>query len=764
MSEQVNEAGLQQNVRSQDQQHNPLLNMRDRLFFALFCRVSLLYSHSIPRYLQRTLEFLLLFEALLALGLFIFIHMAFVRVPVDCLSHVHDIWPKNGILRVEIIKNASNDYTLNDSYRKLEESFHLTDADLIDLHETGIIVEKMDEASSEKVNVTKFPEEEKNHSSSIVQNLNFYLQHLKKFSRRWLMTEDMYVVEYSLEYGLLRLSPKTRNHLNVTVMLVILDPTKDKCFGGWFSQVMLEEFLGYEDVLLSSLYELATKQNNSGFFRNVLSGDNYRFIEVSVSRVSYVTAAFLMIFFTLSISMLLRYAHQQIFLFIVDLLQVFDRNALITFPLAPLLTAVLALIGVEALMSELFTEASTAFYVILIVWLADQYDVICCHTNISRRHWLRFFYLYHFVFYAYHYRFNGHFSSITLATSWLFIQHSMIYFFHHYELPSIVHQARVQNLVLQAQRQSIALPTARRGVDGTALVSQSETSAGQEVNYGAVIAFIPEDSSSQTQSPNNAAEGAGLSNTGTVQRFGQQRQTWSLFNLPAFRFSNSLILAQVFVRHQPESSQQPSERLTQTAAPVSQRTASDEENSNVSNASEAHNQRLAGDIVSNQAVALPCETQQDMELPTDVMNIPWKLEEKMDEDVDVSNESNPVHISGGKDGGEGTNIKPSVDAAVDPAGSFYQQNVAQQPEDQSTTELESNLELLSERSSVASVSDNLTSLAYTSHTCHTIYTNGNSDHSTNQIQELSRSAISSKSEATCSEDHQPPTENGNQTC
>lgn len=79
----------------------------------------------------------ILLQALLALGLFIFIHMVFVREPVDCLSHVHDIWPKNGILRVEIIKNSSNDYTLNESYRKFEESFHLTDTDLIDLHETG---------------------------------------------------------------------------------------------------------------------------------------------------------------------------------------------------------------------------------------------------------------------------------------------------------------------------------------------------------------------------------------------------------------------------------------------------------------------------------------------------------------------------------------------------------------------------------------------------------------------------------------------------
>jgi len=46
--------------------------------------------------------------------------------------------------------------------------------------------------------------------------------------------------------------------------------------------------------------------------------------------------------------------------------------------------------GVEALISELFNEASTGFYVILIVWLADQYDVICCHTALGRRHWLRY--------------------------------------------------------------------------------------------------------------------------------------------------------------------------------------------------------------------------------------------------------------------------------------------------------------------------------------------------------------------------------------
>ena len=33
--------------------------------------------------------------------------------------------------------------------------------------------------------------------------------------------------------------------------------------------------------------------------------------------------------------------------------------------------------------------------------------------------------MYHFAFYAYHYRFNGTFSGLALFTSWLFIQVSM---------------------------------------------------------------------------------------------------------------------------------------------------------------------------------------------------------------------------------------------------------------------------------------------------------------------------------------------------
>uniref|UniRef100_A0A4D5RMA5 Putative cytochrome p450 9e2-like isoform x2 n=1 Tax=Ixodes scapularis TaxID=6945 RepID=A0A4D5RMA5_IXOSC len=253
--------------------------------------------------------------------------------------------------------------------------------------------------------------------------------------------QDEYIVEYALEYGLLRLSHATRHKLNISVKIVTLDPSEDGCFGDWFSRLLLDNFLGYDDVLMASLKNLAEKEDNKGYVRNVVTGEHYRFISMWTSRSSYIAAAFIMVVFTLSISMLLRYSHHQIFVFIVELLHMLEFNSTINFPAGPLLTVILALVGMETIMSEFFNDTTTAFYIILIVWVADQYDAICCHTAITKRHWLRFFYLYHFAFYAYDYRFNGQYSGLALLTSWFFIQHSMIYFFHHYELPSILQRS-----------------------------------------------------------------------------------------------------------------------------------------------------------------------------------------------------------------------------------------------------------------------------------------------------------------------------------
>ncbi|POI24377.1 hypothetical protein CIB84_011873, partial [Bambusicola thoracicus] len=410
--------------------------------------------------------------ALFVLFILAYIHIAFSRSPINCLEHVRDKWPRDGILRVEIQRNSSRapiflQFCGAEKFPGMvveptaEEEEEEEEEMSVDMFENSSIKFELDIEPKVFLKPSRMSSTEAlahNESQEFsfseaatkgMQPLRETVSEFEMLARAAKQTrepvsscslpaypsvespfppslavwpQEEYIVEYSLEYGFLRLSQSTRQRLSIPVMVVTLDPTRDQCFGDRFSRLLLDEFLGYDDILMSSVKALAENEENKGFLRNVVSGEHYRFVSMWMARTSYLAAFVIMVIFTLSVSMLLRYSHHQIFVFIVDLLQMLEMNMTIAFPAAPLLTVILALVGMEAIMSEFFNDTTTAFYIILIVWLADQYDAICCHTNTSKRHWLRFFYLYHFAFYAYHYRFNGQYSSLALVTSWLFIQ------------------------------------------------------------------------------------------------------------------------------------------------------------------------------------------------------------------------------------------------------------------------------------------------------------------------------------------------------
>uniref|UniRef100_A0A8B9ZWR6 Transmembrane protein 259 n=1 Tax=Anas zonorhyncha TaxID=75864 RepID=A0A8B9ZWR6_9AVES len=432
------------------------------------------YARLFPPAFRRVFEFFVLLKALFVLFILAYIHIAFSRSPINCLEHVRDKWPRDGILRVEIQRNSSRaaiylQFCGAEKFPGMvaepaaEEEEEEEEEMTVDMFENSSIKFELDiepkvflkpSRMSSTEALSRNESQEFSFSEAATKGMQPLRETVSEFEMltRAVWPQEEYIVEYSLEYGFLRLSQSTRQRLSIPVMVVTLDPTRDQCFGDRFSRLLLDEFLGYDDILMSSVKALAENEENKGFLRNVVSGEHYRFVSMWMARTSYLAAFVIMVIFTLSVSMLLRYSHHQIFVFIVDLLQMLEMNMTIAFPAAPLLTVILALVGMEAIMSEFFNDTTTAFYIILIVWLADQYDAICCHTNTSKRHWLRFFYLYHFAFYAYHYRFNGQYSSLALVTSWLFIQHSMIYFFHHYELPAILQQIRIQEMLLQNQQ------------------------------------------------------------------------------------------------------------------------------------------------------------------------------------------------------------------------------------------------------------------------------------------------------------------------
>ncbi|XP_050539374.1 membralin [Daktulosphaira vitifoliae] len=532
------------NNNNNNNNNNQAFNVRDRLFYALFYKATLGYARIFPRSFRRLIEFVFLLKAVVSFFILVYVHMNFSRMPSNCLDHVKDIWPRDGILRVEIIRPyqhslAEKSGTLNDLYsveKSYEREYLLKQVETNEENasmfsssfskidnqdnkeQVGIEPSTVaDDFSGNKfrdtatpktnffLNYISFTETIKNKDSkseisssrlselnediieSNVSNTDEYTQFRStKYTNSTLegttdfksspslqstinsenngegSLYDNYIVEYSLEYGFLRLSPNARSRLGIPVMLVALEPHRHKCFGDSLGQFFLEYLLGYDDLLMSSVKSLAENEQNKGYLRNVITGEHYRFVSIWMARTSYIASFFIMVVFTVSISMLLRYSHHQIFIFIVDLLQLLDFHGSLSFPAAPLLTVILALVGMEAIMSEFFNDTTTAFYIILIVWVADQYDTICSHCPITKRHWLKFFYLYHFSFYAYHYRFNGQYSNLALICSWFFIQHSMIYFYHHYELPYVLQQAQLQQVIIQRQQQQAAAQTDAR--------------------------------------------------------------------------------------------------------------------------------------------------------------------------------------------------------------------------------------------------------------------------------------------------------------
>merc|ERR550519_2198911 len=83
------------------------------------------------------LECFILLTAVLCLMMLVYIHLVYTRHPVQCPEHIKDSWPRDGILRVEVVKAAPPGYNIDHSYEKekelaLRHRELLTDADISD--------------------------------------------------------------------------------------------------------------------------------------------------------------------------------------------------------------------------------------------------------------------------------------------------------------------------------------------------------------------------------------------------------------------------------------------------------------------------------------------------------------------------------------------------------------------------------------------------------------------------------------------------------
>lgn len=91
--------------------------IRDQLFRTLFYKFAVLYAKTFSKPVRRFFEFVVLTNAVGAFFILVYIHMIFSRTPATCLDRVKDTWPRDGILRVEVVKDTY-DYNIHERYEK----------------------------------------------------------------------------------------------------------------------------------------------------------------------------------------------------------------------------------------------------------------------------------------------------------------------------------------------------------------------------------------------------------------------------------------------------------------------------------------------------------------------------------------------------------------------------------------------------------------------------------------------------------------------
>lgn len=402
----------------------------DRMFRTLYFHGAVAYAKKLPGYIRRLIEATVLVTAMFALFVLAERHLAFQRDPPTCLDHVDRSLLRRGILRVDVVRTLNRNYTLEMSYEtekklKLNQRTNRLSKELLKnvyVIYNGLL--QIKEYSLDNMNTSQIETNRRAREAEL--------------SESNALGSTVFMMEYALDIGILKMDKNTRRKLNISVTLVALDPDIDECFGNGLSRMLLEEVLGYNELLISSIRTLAIKEGGIGYLKKLNSDEYYQFnFMICNSYVSLVVALLVMYLYIVIVSVIAAYANR--INLVNPTLNIF----------ATILLVMLALNGVDSMMDFYFNDNSTGFYMIVIIWCANKFDTICSHTPMTKRHWLRFFYLYLYMFYAYNCKYKGQYSDVALVATYLLILHSMVYFFHHYELPVILNAQRVMVMYQQ---------------------------------------------------------------------------------------------------------------------------------------------------------------------------------------------------------------------------------------------------------------------------------------------------------------------------
>ncbi|KAH9751479.1 Membralin-like protein [Citrus sinensis] len=312
---------------------------------------------------------------------------------------------------------------------------------------TDSAVNKIDKEEARNANLTKFPE-------AVVQWLE---NRTKAFEPTYL---------YTMEKGYFLLPEADKSRHNIRTFNISIS-AQHPCFGNRWQQLLINRFVGYDTILMNSLlhtpgqgylYNCQTKEFYNLSYAQEPPEGPAKFGDYLVTKCGVLMMS-LFVFFTttMSVSFTLRETQARMLKFTVQL-QHHAQHRLPTFQLIFVhviesLVFVPIMIGILFFLFEFYDDQLLAFLVLILVWLCELFTLISCsvRTPISMKFFPRFFLLYFLVFHIYFFSYAYGFSYMALGTAAAFVQHLILYFWNHFEVPAL--QRFIQNRRTQLQQQ-----------------------------------------------------------------------------------------------------------------------------------------------------------------------------------------------------------------------------------------------------------------------------------------------------------------------
>lgn len=281
-----------------------------------------------------------------------------------------------------------------------------------------------------------------------VERLNSYaVQWLERKSKAF---EPMYL--FTMEKGFFLLPEGARFRHSIRTINISIS-AGHPCFGNRWQQLMINRIVGYDTILMNSLLSYPGK----GYLYNYQTKEFYNithaheqpdgsssiiFGDYLVNKCGVLMMS-LFVFFTttMSVSFTLRETQTRMLKFTVQL-QHHARHRLPTFQLIFVhviesLIFVPIMIGILFFLFEFYDDQLLAFMVLILVWLCELFTLISVRTPISMKFFPRFFLLYFLVFHIYFFSYAYGFSYLALSATAAFMQHLILYFWNHFEVPAL---------------------------------------------------------------------------------------------------------------------------------------------------------------------------------------------------------------------------------------------------------------------------------------------------------------------------------------